>query len=81
MCRCVKCVGNLFFSFLSVCRFCLVELFCPCVIAVLCSFELCLIIWNTDDIVLQDFTTRKKMSDIFVRGKDNSNALLDFLSI
>lgn len=44
---------------------------CPHVIAVLLSsFELRVIIWNTDDVVLEDdaFMTGEKMSDIYVRG-------------
>jgi len=43
----------------------------PHVIAVLLSsFELRVIIWNTDDVVLEDdaFMTGEKMSDIYVRG-------------
>lgn len=35
-----------------------------------CSFELRCIIWNTDDVVLEDdaFFTGEKMSDIYVKG-------------
>lgn len=69
--RCVKYVWLvlLIFSFLSVCRVCSCSPI-PCVIAVLSSFELRVIIWNTDDVVLQDdaFMTGEKMSDIYVRG-------------
>lgn len=34
------------------------------------SFELRVIIWNTDDVILEDdaFMTGEKMSDIYVRG-------------
>lgn len=34
------------------------------------SFELRVIIWNTDDVILEDdaFLTGEKMSDIYVRG-------------
>lgn len=42
-----------------------------CVDAVLfSSFELRVIIWNTDDVVLEDdaFMTGEKMSDIYVKG-------------
>lgn len=45
----------------------------PHVIAVLLSsFELRVIIWNTDDVILEDdaFMTGEKMSDIYVRGYD-----------
>lgn len=84
--RCVKSVwliGYLLFcSFVSVSFCCLslllrLVLFClsplpaPHVIAVLLSsFELRVIIWNTDDVVLEDdaFMTGEKMSDIYVRG-------------
>lgn len=36
----------------------------------LSSFELRVIIWNTDDVILEDdaFMTGEKMSDIYVRG-------------
>lgn len=43
----------------------------PLVIALLLSsFELRVIIWNTDDVILEDdaFMTGEKMSDIYVRG-------------
>ena len=35
-----------------------------------CSYELRVIIWNTDDVVLEDdaFFTGEKMSDIYVKG-------------
>ena len=35
-----------------------------------CSYELRCIIWNTDDVVLEDdaFFTGEKMSDIYVKG-------------
>ena len=41
-------------------------LFC----VVFCSYELRVIIWNTDDVVLEDdaFFTGEKMSDIYVKG-------------
>lgn len=79
---CEECVVNLL---LFVC-FCFLLLFvclvafdvilsiplpAPHVIAVLLSsFELRVIIWNTDDVVLEDdaFMTGEKMSDIYVRG-------------
>lgn len=34
------------------------------------SFELRVVIWNTDDVILEDdaFMTGEKMSDIYVRG-------------
>lgn len=82
---CEKCVVNrvpfvLFFCFCFLLLFvCLVALGvilsiplpAPHVIAVLLSsFELRVIIWNTDDVVLEDdaFMTGEKMSDIYVRG-------------
>lgn len=36
----------------------------------LSSFELRVVIWNTDDVILEDdaFMTGEKMSDIYVRG-------------
>lgn len=37
------------------------------------SYELRVIIWNTDDVVLEDdaFFTGEKMSDIYVKGLDS----------
>ena len=39
-------------------------------IVLLCSYELRVIVWNTDDVVLEDdaFFTGEKMSDIYVKG-------------
>lgn len=36
----------------------------------LTSYELRVVIWNTDDVILEDdaFMTGEKMSDIYVRG-------------
>lgn len=41
-----------------------------CVCVCVCSYELRVIIWNTDDVVLEDdaFFTGEKMSDIYVKG-------------
>lgn len=62
------CVGFL----LSVClSLCLSSSLSPLVNALLLSsFELRVIIWNTDDVILEDdaFMTGEKMSDIYVRG-------------
>ncbi len=81
--KCVKVcglIGYLCFFSVSLCcssvllhlvLFCLSLLPAPHVIAVLLSsFELRVIIWNTDDVVLEDdaFMTGEKMSDIYVRG-------------
>lgn len=64
--------------FLSVCvcvvfllSVCLSSALSPLVNALLLSsFELRVIIWNTDDVILEDdaFMTGEKMSDIYVRG-------------
>ena len=37
------------------------------------SYELRVVIWNTDDVVLEDdaFFTGEKMSDIYVKGYEN----------
>lgn len=65
-------------------RFCVVCL-CVCGVSPVClssslsppvnalllsSFELRVVIWNTDDVILEDdaFMTGEKMSDIYVRG-------------
>lgn len=63
-----------FFVFLCVCGVspvCLSSSLSPLVNALLLSsFELRVIIWNTDDVILEDdaFMTGEKMSDIYVRG-------------
>lgn len=60
------------FSCVSVClSVCLSSSLSPLVNALLLSsFELRVIIWNTDDVILEDdaFMTGEKMSDIYVRG-------------
>lgn len=47
------------------------------------SFEMRVIVWNTDDVVLEDdaFFTGEKMSDIYVKGYDNYFVCILFLSI
>lgn len=73
-----------FVSIFSVCVFCVVSVFVVFLLSVclssslsplvnallLSSFELRVIIWNTDDVILEDdaFMTGEKMSDIYVRG-------------
>lgn len=50
---------------------CLSSSLSPLVNALLVSsFELRVVIWNTDDVILEDdaFMTGEKMSDIYVRG-------------
>lgn len=50
---------------------CLLSSLSPLVNALLVSsFELRVVIWNTDDVILEDdaFMTGEKMSDIYVRG-------------
>ena len=48
----------------------LLSLLFPVDALLLSSFELRVIIWNTDDVILEDdgFMTGEKMSDIYVRG-------------
>jgi len=57
-------VFNLFFGFLN-CLF-IITIFNHFYF----SYELRIIIWNTDDVVLEDdaFFTGEKMSDIYVKG-------------
>lgn len=60
------CVSLVFVAcLLSVCR-----PLSPLLVDALSSFELRVIIWNTDDVILEDdaFMTGEKMSDIYVRG-------------
>lgn len=65
---CVSCLSVCVVFLLSVC---LSSSLSPLVNALLLSsFELRVIIWNTDDVILEDdaFMTGEKMSDIYVRG-------------
>ena len=45
------------------------------------SWELRVIIWNTDEVVLEDdaFFTGEKMSDIYVKGSVTFSVIIDFI--
>ncbi len=65
------CVFVLCLSLCLWCVLCLSSSLSPLVNALLVSsFELRVVIWNTDDVILEDdaFMTGEKMSDIYVRG-------------
>lgn len=68
---CVFRVVSVFVFVVCLLSVCLSSSLSPLVNALLVSsFELRVVIWNTDDVILEDdaFMTGEKMSDIYVRG-------------
>ena len=70
MCVCVCACLCVFFICFCSCLPCRPLSPFPVDALLLSSFELRVIIWNTDDVILEDdgFMTGEKMSDIYVRG-------------